>query len=472
MMNQAKLWKVCRDPKTRRHYYYNTRTKKTQWKRPPELGPATRGSAPAKAKGGGWDHSEFIAKKDGKGRTYYINVRTKKSRWKVPEGAKVLTMAEYKRRRAEMRRQATGHAGKASFDSLTRAANDGARHGHNLLEAEKHRHHQRLNEVMTLLNSVNQGDEKSGWADDERGGIIIGSDDDEYVADDGMTRAKELLDPNSSEPHEFTQLNKFGMKQQRKIVFREDPEKKEEPTFAVVDPSSGKTKKTFVTAEVQDVERSQTYDTSCVVHFGPPEHLPLYEQLKFHEQPPYELSFRDRRGRERFIEAMSYARRAARLFWVDQASAKKEGKLAQANVAHWQIALVLGHHTLPLTLFWQSAHDGKPGVVVLKDAKHKTRLSLHDDHIRGLQYTTLNHKHKGAIPKELAGVAPILLKVDSKSIKSGEVLLLFEDESYRTDFSGHAQHLLGDAILVHDEKGHKKNHKIHGKLSKAAVLRG
>jgi hypothetical protein len=26
--------------------------------------------------------------------------------------------------------------------------------------------------------------------------------------------------------------------------------------------------------------------------------------------------------------------------------------------------------------------------------------------------------------------------------------------------------------LVHDEKGHKKNHKIHGKLSKAAVLRG
>ena len=86
-----------------------------------------------------------------------------------------------------------------------------------------------------------------------------------------------------------------------------------------------------------------------------------------------------------------------------------------------------------------------------------------------LKFTQIHHHHKGPVPRDLAGVAPILMHVNAKTVKSGQLFVLFENDVTRMDFANHAIALLPNQIKVIDDTHTFDPSKA--KLSESAVAR-
>lgn len=79
-------WRELTDTKSGRKYYYNSDTKKTQWKKP-------SGYVATESTGG-----TYYARQDPKrGKTYYINTETRETTWSLPKGAKIVEKPKKKK---------------------------------------------------------------------------------------------------------------------------------------------------------------------------------------------------------------------------------------------------------------------------------------------------------------------------------------------------------------------------------------
>ena len=85
-------WKELKDKASGKTYYYNKATKATSWKKPADFGgaaaaspsPAATAKKPAAAAAGGLPPNWREVKDKASGKVYYYNSKTKKTSWKKP----------------------------------------------------------------------------------------------------------------------------------------------------------------------------------------------------------------------------------------------------------------------------------------------------------------------------------------------------------------------------------------------------
>ena len=110
-----------------------------------------------------------------------------------------------------------------------------------------------------------------------------------------------IHDAESVVQFDVVKRNKNNARQKRMLEFDFD-----EGVWRVLDGT--KIKKEFVFAEIKEVKRGATDPRHLEVHFGPPEHLPVDQQVNWKIQRPYSLACGSSGQAREIVESLSRVR--------------------------------------------------------------------------------------------------------------------------------------------------------------------
>ena len=130
---------------------------------------------------------------------------------------------------------------------------------------------------------------------------LFGSAEPEFGEVDAEVGKVFVREAEAVVQYDVIKKNKNNAKQKRTLEFDFD-----EGVWRVVDGS--KVKKEFVFAEIKDVLRGATDPRQIEVHFGPPEHLPVEQQVSWKIQRPYSLACMSSRQASEIVESLARVR--------------------------------------------------------------------------------------------------------------------------------------------------------------------
>jgi len=126
-----------------------------------------------------------------------------------------------------------------------------------------------------------------------------------------------VRDADSVIQYDVVKKNKNNAKQKRSLEFDFD-----EGVWRVLD--GEKIKKEFVFAEIKDINRGATDPRQIEVHFGPPEHLPVDQQVNWKIQRPYSLACESSMQASEIVESLALAKLLARSHMLEEAQEDEE----------------------------------------------------------------------------------------------------------------------------------------------------